>query len=166
MLAIPPYSADSRVRLASPPANSHSAWAETRSSEMVQSIAEIAEQRASTDACLGAERATSTTDDHVRATSARRMLDDLIERDRIIADIKLSKFRDGSDRTVSRVRSDASVVSPDISDERDSADHQIKVEREMADATLLRERTRSDVAVDVERQEHDALRVDLETMRQ
>lgn len=133
---------------------------------MGQSIAEIEERRASTDACLEAERATSATDDHVHATSARRMLDDLIERDRIIADIKLSKFRDGADRTVSRLRSDASVVSPGICDERDSADHQIKVERDMADATLLRERKRSDAALDVERQEHDALHVDIETMRQ
>jgi signal transduction histidine kinase len=132
---------------------------------MGQSIAEIAERRASTDACLEAERATSTIDDHVRATSARRMLDDLIERDRIIADTKLSKFRDGADRALSRERSDASAVSPGISDERDSADHQVEVERDMADATLLRERKRSDAAVDVERQEHDALRVDMETMR-
>ena len=133
---------------------------------MAQSIAEIAEQRASTDACLGAERATSTADDALRATTSRRMLDDLIERDRIIADIKLSKFRHGADRSVSRARSDASVDGPGISDERDSADHQIMVERDMADATLLRERKRSDVAVDVERHEQDALHVDIETMRQ
>jgi signal transduction histidine kinase len=133
---------------------------------MGQSIAEVAEGRAGTDACLGAERASSNMDDHARAMGSRRMLDDLIERDRIFADIRLSKFRDGADRTVSRERSGAPSAGPRVSDERDAADQLKKVEREMADATLLRERNRSDVAVDTERHEHDALRVDLETMRQ
>jgi hypothetical protein len=68
-----------------------------------------------------------------RSKSTLRPLDTArSERDRIIADIKLSKFRDGADRTLSRARSDASVVSPGISDERDSVDHQIEVERDMA----------------------------------
>jgi signal transduction histidine kinase len=133
---------------------------------MGQSINEVAEGRAYTDASLGAERATSNLDDHARAVSSRRILDDLIERDRIFADIKLSKFRDGSDRTVSRERSDAPSTDPRVFGERDSADQLKKVERDMADATLLRERKRSDIAVETERHEHDALRVDLETLRQ
>jgi signal transduction histidine kinase len=133
---------------------------------MGQSINEVAEGRAYTDASLGAERATSDVDGHASAVSSRQILDDLIERDRIFADIRLSKFRDGADRTVSRERSDAPAADPRVFGERDSADQLKKVERDMADATLLRERKRSDVAVKTKRHEHDALRVDMETLRQ
>lgn len=133
---------------------------------MGQSLNEVAQRRACTDASLGAERATSDIDDRAPAANSRRILDDLIERDRILADIRLSKFRDGADRTVARERSDAPAADPCAFDERNSADQLKKVEREMADATLLRERKRSDVAVETERHEHDALRVDLETLRQ
>jgi signal transduction histidine kinase len=94
------------------------------------------------------------------------MLDDLIERDRIFADIKLSKFRQGADRTVSRERSDLPSADPRVFGERDSADQLKKVERDMADATLLHERERSDVAVKTERHEQDAVRIGLETLRQ
>jgi len=129
-------------------------------------IKRTAQGRALTDASLGAERATADLDDRALALSSRRRLDDLIEHDRILADSTLSKFRHGADHTVWRERCEGRFVDARAFGERDSADQLKKVEREMSDATLLHERKRSDVAVEAERREHDALRLDIGTLRQ
>ena len=133
---------------------------------MGQSKIEIAEGRAHTDASLGAERATSDADSPVSAWDTRRLLDDRIERDRILADLRLVKFRDGADRTLSRERSDAPSPTSSVASERDSADQSKRIEREMTDALLQRERERSDIAVETERSEHDTLRIMLDARRQ
>ncbi len=78
--------------------------------------------------------------------------------------MELSKFRDGSDRAVSSGQSGARSADLCILGERDSANQLKKIER--TDVTPLGERKRSDLAVKRERNEHDALRVDLETLRQ
>ena len=132
---------------------------------MGQSKSEIADGRAHTDASLDAERAASDNDSPMSAADARRLLDDRIERDRILADLRLLKFRDGADRTLSRERSDAPLPTSYVSHERNSADHRKKVEREVTDALLQRERQRSDIAVEAERSVHDTLRIELEERR-
>ena len=132
---------------------------------MGQSKSETANERAHTDASLGAERATSDADSAVYAADERRMLDDLIERDRTLADLRLLKFRDGADRTLSRERFDSPALSTAVSIERSSADEHKKLEREVTDANLQRERHQSDVAVETKRGEHDARRVELTARR-
>jgi signal transduction histidine kinase len=131
-----------------------------------QSKLEIADGRVHTDASLEAERATSDAEMAVSAPSARRRLDDLIERDRTRADARLVKFRERADRTLLRERSDAPPPSSSISNERDSSDQRKQVEREVTDALLQRERQRSDTAVESGRSDHDALRIGLEARRQ
>jgi signal transduction histidine kinase len=133
---------------------------------MGQSKIEIADGRAHTDASLGAERAVSDADSLVHAAAALRILDDRIERDRMLADQGLLKYRDRCDRTVSRERSDAPSPNSSVSSERAAADQCKKSEREMTDGILQRERQRSDMAVETERSEHEALRIGLRARRQ
>jgi signal transduction histidine kinase len=132
---------------------------------MKESRRKLVEDRFDTDAKLLAERAGSGTYDVVDADSTRRMFDDLIERDRILADARLLKFRKTADSTLSRERSGSPTPSGSVASERDSADQRQLVEREMSDMLLERERKRSDVAVDKERSEHDELRVGLAVLR-
>ncbi len=133
---------------------------------MGQTNSEIADGRASTDASLCAERATSDSEDTVLARGARRDLDDQIEHDRSLADLNLLKFRVGADRSVSLDRSDSPSPSAKEFDERQSVDRRQRQERAMADAQLHQERHRSDLAVATERREHDALRSALDARRQ
>lgn len=133
---------------------------------MGQSKSEVAEGRAQTDASLDAERTTSDAVNPVLAADARRQLDDLIERDRKLADIRLLKFRDSSDRILSHERAESPAQNALIALERDCADQRIEVERNVADALLQRERQRSDVAVEADRSDHDALHIGLEARRQ
>jgi signal transduction histidine kinase len=132
---------------------------------MEEILQRLADDRSDTDAKLSAERAGSGADDVVEADGTRRMFDDLIERDRILADARLLKFRKTADSTLSRERSALPTPSRSVANERDSADQRQLVEREMSDKLLERERQRSDVAVDKERSEHDELRVSLEVLR-
>jgi len=132
----------------------------------VQSKIEMAAERAQTDASLDAERAISDADVSMSPEDARRLLDDLIQRDRMIADRSLLKFRDGADRTLSVERSNFPASSSSVIHERSSADERKKVERDVTDALLLRERERSDTAVESGRSDHDALREGLEARRQ
>jgi signal transduction histidine kinase len=124
------------------------------------STREAADGRTNTDASLAAERGGSDSETTLAAIAARRELDDLIERDRILADAKLLKFRDSADRTLSRERFESPSPSRSISVERDLADECKRRERKMADALLKAERHRSDVAVETQRMEHDALRAE------
>ncbi|MEJ1963694.1 MAG: ATP-binding protein [Gammaproteobacteria bacterium] len=133
---------------------------------MGQSKLEIADGRAHTDASLEAERVTSDAELAVSAPEARRQLDDLIERDRTIADARLLKFRERVDRTLLRERSDSPPPNSSVADERDSADQRKLVEREITDALLQRERQRSDIAVESDRSDQDEQRLGLEARRQ
>jgi signal transduction histidine kinase len=133
---------------------------------MGQTNSETADGRASTDASLCAERATSDSDDTAVAMEARRDLDDQIEHDRSLADLSLLRFRNGADRSVSLERSDSPSPSWKVLSERQAADRRQRQERAMADAQLHRERHRSDVAVATERREHDAQRSALDARRQ
>ncbi len=125
----------------------------------------LLDRRADTDAKLFAERA-ADADDDLDAVSTRQMLDDLIERDRILADAKLLRFRNIADSTLSRRRADWPSPNESVATERNSADECKLVEREMSDLLLERERQRSDVAVGKEREDHDTLRLGQEERRQ
>jgi signal transduction histidine kinase len=133
---------------------------------MGQTNSEIADGRANTDASLGAERATSDSENPVLAVNARRDLDDYIDRDRRVADLSLRKFRAGADRSVSLERSDSPSPDPQVTGERQASDRRQRQEREMSDALLQRERHRADAAVETERKEHDVVRTELNTLRQ
>ena len=133
---------------------------------MGQSRNEIADGRAQTDASLDAERATYDADGAASAVGARRLLDDLIERDRLLADAKLWKFRARIDRELSRERSDLPSPDRSVSRERDSAEQHKQVERDLTDAVRQQERHLTDIAVEAHRSEHVALRIELEARRQ
>jgi signal transduction histidine kinase len=133
---------------------------------MKKSRQRLAKDRSETDAMLLKERAGSDPNDVPKTAEARQMLDDLIERDRLLADARLLKFRKTADSSVSHERSSSPSPSRTVACERDAADQRQLVEREMSDALLERERQRSDVAVGKERSEHDKHRVDLEVLRQ
>ena len=133
---------------------------------MEQLKVEIADGRADTDASLEAERVTSDAERAVSAPDARRQLDDLIERDRMLADARLLKFREKADRALERERSESPAPDTSVSDERETADHRKEVEREVTDSLLQRERNRSDTAVETDRSDQDTQREGLEARRQ
>lgn len=110
--------------------------------------------RAHTDASLGAERASTDAEAERSAARSRRVLDDLIERDRMAVDARLLQFRDRADRIVSSGRSVSSATGSSIRMERLAIDEGMRDERAVTDGLLERERERADAAVDVERQEH------------
>jgi signal transduction histidine kinase len=83
----------------------------------------------------------------------RRILDDLIERDRLIADRRLWKFRQTEDGQLARERS-TFVRGASIA-ERAEADQHTRKEREDMDALLERERGRADADMATERRSHD-----------
>ena len=122
------------------------------------------ESRAHTDASLGAERASTDADTDRTAARAQRALDDVIEQDRLLADERLVKFRDGVDIIRARDRSSAMPVS--VEAERALADESTRVERHAADAFVDQERQRADAAVDNDRRAHEAQRVRLEAHRE
>jgi signal transduction histidine kinase len=133
---------------------------------MGQSTSEIADGRALTDARLDAERVASDADSPVSTAAARGALDDLIERDRRLADARLVRFRVGIDRTLLREHSDAPSANSSVAHERDSAKHRKQIERGVTDTLLQEERQRSDIAIEADRSEHDAVRDGLEGRRQ
>jgi signal transduction histidine kinase len=76
----------------------------------------IAETRAHTDASLGAERADTDSDRRLVIAREVRLLDDLIERDRLVADERLrTSRRQDTDNQLSqeRTRADAAVTALD-----------------------------------------------------
>jgi len=125
-----------------------------------------AEVRAHTDANLGAERASTDAETQRAAATSQRMLDDLIERDRMVADARLLRFRDRADRIVSEDRSASSSRGSSIRMERLVADEGMKKERAVMDGLLERERERADVAVETERRQREAHRAEHGARRQ
>jgi len=127
----------------------------------------IKEQRAHTDASLGAERAATDSGEHRSEAIAQRVLDDLIEGDRSVADARLLKLRDSADSTLARDRSASpSKEGGSVARERRIADEGKKVEREDMDAHVKDERQRSDLIVETERREQELHRIQLEVRRQ
>ncbi len=114
----------------------------------------IAERRAHTDASLDAERAGTDVVAARRQASAQRVLDDLIERDRLLADDRLCKFRERSDGELAHQREADVHESPMVALERQGADEKKRLERAVTDALLHRERQQADAAVEAERREH------------
>ena len=119
----------------------------------------IEDQRASTDASLGAERATTDTATERTAANKLRSLDDRLERDRLRADDRLLKFRERADRALARERSEEPAPNSAVKTERLRADQGKEAERIATDAHVDLERRRADAVVDAQARgqaEHDA----------
>jgi two-component system cell cycle sensor histidine kinase/response regulator CckA len=126
---------------------------------------EIAEDRAHTDASLGAERASTDAAAERTATSAQLILDDLVECDRVAADEQLLKFRKSADSTLARERLESPAQDGSVAVERHEADDRKGAEREATDALLDRERQDADAVVEMERRAHEAHRAPHEACR-
>jgi len=118
---------------------------------MKEFLRRIAERRAHTDASLDAERASTDAATARPLARAQRVLDDLIERDRLLADHRLRKFRERSDGELAREREGAPRADPTVTLERRAADADKQTERAVMDAALHRERRQADAAVETER---------------
>ena len=113
-------------------------------------------RRAQTDASLSAERANrDATPGSTTILRTQRILDDLIERDRLAADDRLLKYRESADRMLRHERSASPVRGSLVEAEREMADQSKEAERGIADALVGRERERSDAAVVLGRTEQD-----------
>jgi signal transduction histidine kinase len=127
----------------------------------------ILEHRAHTDASLYAERAATDSGEYWAAATAQQVLDDLIERDRILADARLVKFRDSTDSLLAHHRSASPSRNGDgVTQERRIVDRGKKTEREDMDARLRHERQRSDLALETERKDQELHHSRLEVRRQ
>jgi signal transduction histidine kinase len=124
----------------------------------------FAEERAQTDASLGAERAHTDAAIDEATLLTQRVLDDLIERDRIVVDEGLLEFREQSDSMLARRRASLER-GRSLAVERRAVEEDRRAERKVTDALLVDERNRSDVAVDVQRQEQLVERSRLEARR-
>ena len=116
----------------------------------------IAESRARTDASLVAERASTDAATERTASTAQHLQGDLVDRDRVVEDELLLKFRESADTTLARERIESPAPDSSVTIERDVADDRKRAEREVTDAVLDRERHGADAAVETERQEHEA----------
>ena len=108
-----------------------------------------------TDASLRAERAASDATTDRGAAHERRLLDDLIERDRFFADERLMKFRERADRVLARERSESRSSDADEARERVVADEVKQAEREATDDLIERERGRVDARTEERRRQQD-----------
>lgn len=133
---------------------------------MEQVTKTILEHRAHTDASLDAERAATDSGEYWIEATAQQVLDDLIERDRILADVRLVKFRDRTDSFLAHHRSASPSQGEGVAQERRIVDHGKKTEREDMDARVRHERQRSDLAVEMERKEQGLHHTQLEVRRQ
>ena len=106
----------------------------------------IAERRQSTNASLQAERASAVIADG-GAARARRLAEDLIERERLTVDEQLRKFRDDADTRLADERLGSRPPRESVTSERARADKATGGERAVNDAILQQERQRSDDAI-------------------
>lgn len=132
---------------------------------MKEVLRRIAERRAHTDASLDAERASTDVARARPLARAQRVLDDLIERDRLLADDRLRRFRARSDGELVREREGAPRLAPAVTLERRAADEDKQTERDVTDAALHRERQLADAAVETERRERESDRLQHEVRR-
>jgi signal transduction histidine kinase len=122
-------------------------------------------RRANTDASLGAERASTDAGAERAGTGSQRSLDDVIERDRILADERLWKFRERADSLLVRERAGSPLPSNSVRSERERADQGKRAERLATDALLVHERQRADAVAATDRQVHEAAEIVLEACR-
>ncbi|MEO5768311.1 MAG: HAMP domain-containing sensor histidine kinase, partial [Polyangia bacterium] len=122
-------------------------------------------ERVSTDLSLRAERARANTVDMLTTQRERRLVDDLLERDRILADGRLWKFRDDADSLLANDRSASPAASTLLILERRVADEGTKAQRVENDAALERERQRADSATESARRMAPDVRAQLELRR-
>ena len=125
----------------------------------------ITERRAQTDASLDAERASTDAATARPLAMAQRVLDDLIERDRLRAEQRLKKFRERADDELAREREGSPNDDPTVARERLAADAEKRTERAVMDAALHCEREHADAAVETERREHESIRLEHEEHR-
>ncbi len=104
----------------------------------------MAEGRARTDASLDAERATADAALVRTAANIQRKLDVLIARDRVVADQRLTMFRENADAVLAGQRAASSEPSVRVEEERAVADDGMRAERSAADALIDHERRRVD----------------------
>jgi signal transduction histidine kinase len=133
------------------------------SPELVRETA--TENRAHTDASLGAERASTDADTDRMGPTAQHVLDDRLDRDRVIGDERRTSFREGADRRLAQARSKSPARDSEVGRERSAADNSKQAEREVTDALLDQERHGADALVETERREHDAHQVRHEARR-
>ena len=115
----------------------------------------IAEKREDTDVSLDAERSSAHSLAEWEART-RRLADDLVERDRIVVDAQLRKFRDVADDVLARERGASATSLGLVTVERTLADKATVSERDIHDALMEQERQRSDDAVQAQRERHVA----------
>jgi signal transduction histidine kinase len=126
----------------------------------------IADSRAGTDASLGAERASTDFAFDLTMQDAQRAQDDLIERDRLLADQGLLQFRDKADSLRAFQRFTSPGKGSGLTLEREAADEGTKAERMNADAVVDRERNRADSILDTERRANEVRLSQLQSRRQ
>lgn len=131
---------------------------------MDDSRGEIADGRANTDASLGAERANMDAAE-ARIGIASQVAHDLVERERILADGPLQRFRDDADTLLALDRAAGPPSSSVIRRERIAADEQKLTERAVTDAHVADERQRADAAIETERCTHDGAQQRLKAFR-
>jgi signal transduction histidine kinase len=124
------------------------------------------ETRANTDASLSAERASTDADAERTEAKVQRSLDDATERDRIMADERLWKFRERADGLLGRERAQSPLPSGSVRNERERADQGKKAERLATDALVEQERQRADAVADTDRRALESAKVLLEARRQ
>jgi signal transduction histidine kinase len=121
--------------------------------------------RTKTDRSLRVERRGANTVDDWTTGRQQRVADDLLERDRILADGRLWKFRDDADTLLANERSASPAPSRSLIIERRVADEGTRTERAEADASLERERERADAATERTRRMNQDERTQLEVRR-
>jgi signal transduction histidine kinase len=111
----------------------------------------IAEKRENTDVSLGAERASAIAVANKAEARARRLAD-LVERERLVVDEQLRRFRDSADLMLARGRLASTAPLGFVAPERILADQATLDEREKDDDIIEHERRRSDGAVRAQRE--------------
>jgi signal transduction histidine kinase len=132
---------------------------------MQRSKANIATTRANTNASLGAERADTDSARMLKTVRAQRVQDDHLERDRLMADERLWKYRARADSLLARERTASPALDRAVGTERHVADESKQIERQVTDAHLERERRRSDRVAAKEREAHEDERAALNARR-
>jgi signal transduction histidine kinase len=111
--------------------------------------------RAHTDASLGAERADTDSSRSLKIARTQRALDDLIERDRIVADASLKSLRARNDSLLAHERLASPALDRAVLQERRIADSGKEAERTITDAHVERQRQRTDAGLEAERREQE-----------
>ncbi len=126
---------------------------------------DVLDGREKTDASLGAERAGLDSSLDRSTANERRLFDDLIERDRLLADLRLMRFREDADQVLAAERTAGPPVRASVTEERRVADESKDAERAATDALLTRERGRVDARTDDRRREQDLERASCASQR-